>query len=41
MDGQEVLKPYLAVNLPPPGIVPVILLDVYQCHDGIGNRRHC
>ncbi len=29
---EEVLKPYLAVNPPPPGIVPVILLNAYQCH---------
>ena len=28
----EILKPYLQVNPPPPGIVPVILLDAYQCH---------
>jgi len=28
----EVLKPYLVVNRPPPGIVPVILLDAYRCH---------
>ncbi len=28
----EVLKPYLVVNPPPPGIVPVILLDAYRCH---------
>jgi hypothetical protein len=25
----KILKPYLQVNLPPPGIVPVILLDAY------------
>ena len=24
---EEVLAPYLSANLPPPGIVPVILLD--------------
>jgi len=29
---EEVLKPYLAVNPPPPGIVPVILLEAYRCH---------
>ena len=29
---KEILKTYLAVNLPPPGIVLVILLDAYQCH---------
>lgn len=29
---EEVLKPYLVVNPPPPGIVPVILLDAYRCH---------
>jgi hypothetical protein len=29
---EEVLKPYLAVNLPPPDIIPVILLDAYRCH---------
>ena len=29
---EEVLKPYLTVNPPPPGIVPVILLDTYRCH---------
>jgi hypothetical protein len=28
----EILKPYLKVNPPPPGIVPVILLDAYRCH---------
>ena len=28
----EILKPYLQVNPPPPGIVPVILLDAYRCH---------
>ncbi len=29
---EEVLKLYLVVNPPPPGIVPVILLHAYQCH---------
>ncbi len=29
---EEILKPYLAINPPPLGIVPVILLDAYQCH---------
>ena len=29
---KEVLKPYLAVNPPPPDIIMVILLDAYQCH---------
>jgi hypothetical protein len=29
---EEILKPYLAVNPPPLGIVPVILLDAYRCH---------
>ena len=28
----EILKPYLKVNPPPPGIVPVILFDAYRCH---------
>ncbi len=28
----QALGPYLAVNLPPPGIQPVILLDTYRCH---------
>jgi hypothetical protein len=28
----KILKPYLKVNPPPPGIVPVILLDAYRCH---------
>jgi hypothetical protein len=28
----EILKPYLIVNPPPPCIVPVILLDAYRCH---------
>jgi hypothetical protein len=28
----EIIKPYLKVNPPPPGIVPVILLDAYRCH---------
>jgi len=28
----EILKPYLKVNPPPPGIMPVILLDAYRCH---------
>ncbi len=28
----EILKPYLKVNSPPPGIAPVILLDAYRCH---------
>jgi hypothetical protein len=28
----EILKPYLKVNPPPPVIVPVILLDAYRCH---------
>ncbi len=28
----EILKPYLQVNPPPPGIVSIILLDAYQCH---------
>jgi hypothetical protein len=28
----EVLKPYLVVNRPPPGIVSVILLNAYRCH---------
>ena len=29
---KEILKLHQAVNLPPPGIVPIILLDAYQCH---------
>ncbi len=29
---KKILKPYLAVNPPPLGIVPVILLDAYGCH---------
>jgi hypothetical protein len=29
---KEILKPYQAVNPPPHGIVPVILLDAYGCH---------
>ena len=29
---EEILKPYLVVNPPPPGIIPVILLDAYRCH---------
>ena len=30
---EEILKPYLAGNPPPPGIIPVmILLDAYRCH---------
>jgi hypothetical protein len=29
---KEILKPYLAVNPPPLGIMPVILLDAYRCH---------
>jgi hypothetical protein len=28
----QVLSPYLVVNLPPPGIQPVILLNSYRCH---------
>jgi hypothetical protein len=28
----KILKPYLKVSPPPPGIVPVILLDAYRCH---------
>jgi hypothetical protein len=28
----QILGPYLVVNLPPPGIQPVILLDAYRCH---------
>ena len=28
----QILGPYLAVNTPPPGVQPVILLDSYQCH---------
>ncbi len=28
----EILKPYLKCNPPPPGIMPIILLDAYQCH---------
>jgi hypothetical protein len=28
----EILKPYLKCNPSPPGIMPVILLDAYQCH---------
>jgi hypothetical protein len=28
----QILGPYLAVNLLPPGIQPVILLDAYRCH---------
>jgi hypothetical protein len=28
----QILDPYLVVNLPPPGIQLVILLDAYQCH---------
>ena len=28
----QILGQYLAVNPPPPGIQPVILLDAYQCH---------
>ena len=28
----QILGPYLAVNPPPPGIQPVILLDAYRCH---------
>ncbi len=28
----EILKPYLKYNPPPPGIVPLILLDAYRCH---------
>jgi hypothetical protein len=30
--ADEILKPYLKVNPPPPGIVPIILLDAYRCH---------
>ncbi len=30
--ADEILKLYLKYNLPPPGIVPIILLDAYQCH---------
>ena len=26
---EEVLKPYLAINPPPSGIIPIILLDAY------------
>jgi hypothetical protein len=29
---EEILKPYPAVNPPPLGMVPVILLDAYRCH---------
>jgi hypothetical protein len=28
----QILGPYLTVNLPPPGIQPVILLEAYRCH---------
>jgi hypothetical protein len=28
----KIIKPYLKVNPPPPGIVPGILLDAYRCH---------
>ncbi len=28
----QILGQYLVVNLPPPGIQPVILLDAYWCH---------
>jgi hypothetical protein len=28
----QILGPYLVVNLPPPDIQPVILLDSYRCH---------
>jgi len=28
----EIIAPYLSANPPPPGIVPVILLDSYRCH---------
>ena len=28
----QILGPYLIVNPPPPGVQPVILLDLYQCH---------
>jgi hypothetical protein len=27
----EIMKPYLKCNPPPPGIMPVILLDAYRC----------
>ena len=29
---EQILRPYLVVNPPPPGVQPVILLDLYQCH---------
>ncbi len=29
---QLVLKENLRVNPPPPGIVPVLILDAYRCH---------
>jgi hypothetical protein len=29
---EQVLAAYLSANPPPPGIVPVILLDSYRCH---------
>jgi hypothetical protein len=28
----EVFGVYLAANLPPEGIIPVLLLDSYRCH---------
>jgi hypothetical protein len=30
--ADEIFKPYLKYNPPPPGIVPIILLGAYQCH---------
>ncbi len=30
--ADQILSPYFVVNPPPPGIQPVILLDVYRCH---------
>ena len=29
---EQILGPYLVVNMPPPGVQPVILLISYQCH---------